>query len=107
MYPNDHPTSFHWQALDDLPCNPARNPPLPAPPDPLRRDLLKGGIGVALLGFDVLPPNIYQLQELPHAIEAGQLALISAIAMVLSIGATLLPSWQASRLDPAEALRYE
>lgn len=58
-------------------------------------------------GFDVLPPNIYQLQELPHAIEAVQLALISAIAMVLSIGATLLPSWQASRLDPAEALRYE
>ena len=29
------------------------------------------------------------------------------LAMVLSIGATLLPSWQASRLDPAEGLRYE
>jgi len=58
-------------------------------------------------GFDVLPANIYQLQELPHAVEPAQLALISAIAMVLSIGATLLPSWQASRLDPAEALRYE
>ncbi len=58
-------------------------------------------------GFDVLPPNIYQLQELPHAVEPTQLALISLIAMVLSIGATLLPSWQASRLDPAEALRYE
>lgn len=58
-------------------------------------------------GFDVLPANIYQLQELPHAVEPAQLALISLIAMVLSIGATLLPSWQASRLDPAEALRYE
>ncbi|MGH8311361.1 MAG: FtsX-like permease family protein, partial [Steroidobacteraceae bacterium] len=58
-------------------------------------------------GFDVLPAKIYQLQSLPHAIEPAQLALISLIAMVLSIGATLLPSWQASRLDPAEALRYE
>jgi lipoprotein-releasing system permease protein len=58
-------------------------------------------------GFDVLPANVYQLQRLPHAVEPAQLALISLIAMVLSIGATLLPSWQASRLDPAEALRYE
>ena len=58
-------------------------------------------------GFDVLPANIYQLQGLPHAVEPAQLALISLIAMVLSIGATLLPSWQASRLDPAEALRHE
>ena len=59
------------------------------------------------VGFDVLPANIYQLQGLPHAVEPAQLALISLIAMILSIGATLLPSWQASRLDPAEALRYE
>jgi lipoprotein-releasing system permease protein len=58
-------------------------------------------------GFDVLPANIYQLERLPHAIEPAQLALISLIAMVLAIGATLLPAWQASRLDPAEALRYE
>ncbi len=58
-------------------------------------------------GFDVLPANIYQLQGLPHAVEPAQLALVSLIAMVLSIGATLLPSWQASRLDPAEALRHE
>ena len=58
-------------------------------------------------GFDVLPANVYQLQRLPHAVEPAQLGLISLIAMVLSIGATLLPSWQASRLEPAEALRYE
>jgi lipoprotein-releasing system permease protein len=60
-----------------------------------------------LLGVDVLPANVYQLQELPYDIVPWHLVLISAIAMVLSIGATLLPSWQASRLDPAEALRYE
>jgi lipoprotein-releasing system permease protein len=60
-----------------------------------------------VLGFDVLPANIYQLQGLPFHVDPQQLLLISVIAMTLSIGATLLPSWQASRLDPAEALRYE
>ena len=59
------------------------------------------------VGFDVLPADVYQLGELPYHVDPLQLVLISLIAMVLSIGATLLPSWQASRLDPAEGLRYE
>ena len=69
-------------------------------------DVIQSGVE-RTFGFDVLPANVYQLQKLPHHVEPGQLGLISLIAMVLSIGATLLPSWQASRLDPAEALRYE
>jgi lipoprotein-releasing system permease protein len=60
-----------------------------------------------VLGIDALPASVYQLQQLPYDIVPLHLVLISMIALVLSIGATLLPSWQASRLDPAEALRYE
>lgn len=60
-----------------------------------------------ILGFDVLPVNVYQLGSLPFRVDLQQLLLIAAIAMTLSLGATLLPSWQASRVDPAEALRYE
>ncbi len=59
------------------------------------------------LGFDVLPADVYQLQNLPFYVLPEQLVLVSIIALTLSIGATLLPSWQASRLDPAEALRHE
>jgi lipoprotein-releasing system permease protein len=69
-------------------------------------DIIQGTVE-QLLGFDVLPPDVYQLDHLPFDVDRGQLGIIATIAMVLSIGATLLPSWQASRLDPAEALRYE
>jgi ABC-type lipoprotein release transport system permease subunit len=36
-----------------------------------------------------------------------QVGFVAGIAMVLSLGATLLPSRQGARLDPAEGLRYE
>ena len=60
-----------------------------------------------MIGIDVLPAAVYQLSGLPYDVEPGQLVLISLIAMTLSVGATLLPSWQASRLDPVTALRYD
>ncbi len=69
-------------------------------------DIVQGFVE-QVLGFDVLPPDVYQLERLPFDVDPLQICMVSAIAMVLSIGATLLPSWQASRLDPAEVLRYE
>jgi len=60
-----------------------------------------------LTGIDTLPAAIYQFTNLPWEIDVAQLAVISAIAMVLALGATLLPSRHGARLDPAEALRYE
>ncbi len=60
-----------------------------------------------LTGIDTLPAEIYQLGTLPSRIDPLQVCLVVGIAMVLALGATLLPSRHGSRLDPAEALRYE
>ena len=58
-------------------------------------------------GIDTLPASVYQFSELPSEIIPLQVGFVVAIAMVLSLGATLLPSRQGASLDPAEALRYE
>jgi lipoprotein-releasing system permease protein len=60
-----------------------------------------------ITGIDTLPASIYQFSALPWEIDVGQIAIVVAIAMVLALGATLLPSRHGARLDPAEALRYE
>jgi lipoprotein-releasing system permease protein len=60
-----------------------------------------------LTGIDTLPAEIYQLGTLPTEVDPLQVAIVVAIAMVLALGATLLPSRHGAKLDPAEALRYE
>ena len=60
-----------------------------------------------MLGIDTLPASVYQFSTLPAELDAGQIATAAAIAMILALGATLLPSRQGARLDPVEALRYE
>jgi lipoprotein-releasing system permease protein len=60
-----------------------------------------------LTGIDTLPAEIYQLGTLPSSVDPLQVGIVVGIAMVLALGATLLPSRHGSRLDPAEALRYE
>jgi len=60
-----------------------------------------------ITGIDVLPATIYQFGTLPWDLDPGQIAIVVAIAMVLALGATLLPSRHGARLDPAEALRSE
>ncbi len=58
-------------------------------------------------GTPMFDPNIYYLTRLPAEINPVETAWIVAMAMSLSVLATLYPSWRASKLDPVEALRYE
>ena len=60
-----------------------------------------------LSGTTVFDPSVYYLTRLPAEINPHETGGIVAMALVLSVIATLYPSWKASRLDPVEALRYE
>jgi lipoprotein-releasing system permease protein len=60
-----------------------------------------------VLGFHILSKDVYLIPELPSDLQSGDVIAISLMALVLSFAATLYPSWSASRMNPAEALRYE
>ena len=61
----------------------------------------------SMAGFKVLSPEVYFLSELPSDLKWNDVWMTAVIALLLSLAATLYPSWQASRVNPAEALRYE
>lgn len=72
---------------------------------------LLGGFGLCKLlaryQFVQLPQDVYYISTLPVKINPLDVALIALAAVVISLAATVYPAWQASRLDPAEAIRYE
>ena len=79
------------------------------------------GLGVAVaLNIDVIVPfierlfkvqflsqEVYLISEIPSQLRWGDVGWIGGVAVLLAFVATLYPSWSASRVKPAEALRYE
>ncbi len=71
------------------------------------------GLGLGLCGilkryqFISLPKDVYYISTLPVQIQTLDVLAIVLAAMAISFLATLYPSWQAARLDPVEAIRYE
>lgn len=57
--------------------------------------------------FKVLPPSVYYIDKFPSKVDPVVVATIVVISISISFLATLYPSWQASRFDPVEGLRYE
>jgi lipoprotein-releasing system permease protein len=60
-----------------------------------------------LLGVRFLPQEIYLISHMPSDPQAGDIVPIVGVALMLSLLATLYPSWRASRVQPVEALRHE
>ncbi|CAB5663270.1 MULTISPECIES: lipoprotein-releasing ABC transporter permease subunit [Comamonas] len=77
------------------------------------------GLGVALnidvivpaiehaLGATFLPKDIYLISKMPSDPQSSDIVPIAVISLILAFVATIYPSWRASRVNPAEALRYE
>jgi len=60
-----------------------------------------------LFSVQFLAKDVYYISELPSDLQKSDVISITLLSLVLSFIATLYPSWRASRINPAEALRYE
>jgi len=60
-----------------------------------------------LLNVQFLSREVYYITELPSDLQRADVMTIALVSLSLSFLATLYPSWRASRVNPAEALRYE
>jgi lipoprotein-releasing system permease protein len=60
-----------------------------------------------MLGVQFLPQQIYFISELPSNPQLSDIVIIACTSLVLSLLATVYPSWRASSLQPAEVLRHD
>jgi lipoprotein-releasing system permease protein len=60
-----------------------------------------------ITGGQVFDSSVFQLTALPNTIDWGDVVRVVALGLVLSLLATIYPSWRAARTDPVEALRHE
>ena len=60
-----------------------------------------------LLGFKFLSKDVYQISDLPSELRASDVLITAFFSFVVSVLATIYPSYRAAKINPAEALRYE
>ncbi|MBU0753241.1 MAG: lipoprotein-releasing ABC transporter permease subunit [Gammaproteobacteria bacterium] len=60
-----------------------------------------------LIGMQFLAKDVYYISDLPSDLHWNDVGVIASVSFTLTLLATLYPSWRASRVNPAEALRYE
>ena len=60
-----------------------------------------------LLGANLFPAELYFLSRLPSVVRASDVIAVTGLTLLLSLLATIYPSWRAASIDPVEALRYE
>lgn len=60
-----------------------------------------------LLGFTFLAADVYYITDLPSDIHWQDVVIIACSSLVMGVIATIYPAWRASKVQPAQALRYE
>ncbi|NOQ51192.1 MAG: lipoprotein-releasing ABC transporter permease subunit [Desulfuromonadaceae bacterium] len=60
-----------------------------------------------IFGIRIFDQSVYGMEHFPSEIVVTEVAAVMTMAMTISLLATIYPAWRASRMDPAEALRYE
>ncbi|MGA2550596.1 MAG: lipoprotein-releasing ABC transporter permease subunit [Burkholderiaceae bacterium] len=60
-----------------------------------------------LFGVSFLPKDVYFINTMPSDMHLSDIVVIGCFSIVLSLVATLYPSWRAARVQPADALRYD
>jgi lipoprotein-releasing system permease protein len=58
-------------------------------------------------GVSFMDKSVYLIPYLPSEVQSADVLSIALISLVLAFLATVYPSWRASKVNPAEALRYE
>jgi lipoprotein-releasing system permease protein len=60
-----------------------------------------------MFNVQFLDKTVYYISELPSDLQRADVVTIATIALVLALAATIYPAWSASKVNPADALRYE